>query len=263
MGTVRQPAVAGLFYPAQAALLQQEVWQYLQQATTTGPRPKALVVPHAGYVYSGPVAASAYHLLQSSAETIKRVVLLGPSHRVAFPGLAMSSARAFHTPLGDIPLDSEAHDAIRDLPGVREFDRAHEEEHSLEVHLPFLQSVLSSFTLAPLVVGDATAEEVGQVLEALWGEEETLVVVSSDLSHYHDYETARRLDMATTRAIESLQKEPLQGEQACGCRPINGLLYVVRKLGLSIRAIDVRNSGDTAGARDRVVGYGAYVIEQP
>ncbi len=263
MAIIRQPAVAGLFYPAQAALLQQEIRQYLQQATTTGPRPKALIVPHAGYVYSGPVAASAYRLLQPSAETIKRVVLLGPSHRVAFSGLAMSSASAFHTPLGDIPLDSEAYEAIRDLPGIRVFDQAHAEEHSLEVHLPFLQLVLSSFTLVPLVVGDATAEEVGQVLEALWGREETLVVVSSDLSHYHDYETARRLDMATTRAIESLQAEPLQGEQACGCRPINGLLYVVRKLGLSIRAIDVRNSGDTAGARDRVVGYGAYVIEQP
>ncbi|GMQ91638.1 MAG: hypothetical protein BMS9Abin11_0947 [Gammaproteobacteria bacterium] len=260
MGTVRQPAVAGLFYPAQAALLQQQVLQYLQQATTTGPRPKALVVPHAGYVYSGPVAASAYHLLQPLAETIKRVVLLGPSHRVAFSGLAMSSAGAFHTPLGDIPLDSEAHEVIRDFPGVRVFDRAHAEEHSLEVHLPFLQSVLSRFTLVPLVVGDASTEEVGLAIEALWGGEETLVVVSSDLSHYHDYETARRLDMATTRAIESLQTEPLQGEQACGCRPINGLLYVVRKLGLSIRAIDVRNSGDTAGARDRVVGYGAYVI---
>lgn len=261
MDTVRQPAVAGLFYPAQPALLQQQVLQYLQQATTTGPRPKALIVPHAGYVYSGSVAASAYHLLQPFADTIKRVVLLGPSHKVAFSGVAMSSAAAFHTPLGDVPLDSEAYDAIRNLPGVQVLDRAHAEEHSLEVHLPFLQSLLSSFTLVPLVVGDATAEEVGQVLEALWGGAETLIVVSSDLSHYHDYETAQRLDRATTRAIESLQPEPLQGEQACGCRPINGLLYVARKLGLSIKAVDVRNSGDTAGPRDRVVGYGAYVIE--
>ena len=261
MDTIRQPAVAGLFYPAQPGLLQQQVLQYLQQATTTGPRPRALIVPHAGYVYSAPVAASAYHLLQACADTIKRVVLLGPSHKVAFSGLAMSSAEAFHTPLGDIPLDSEAHDVIRNLPGVQVLDRAHAEEHSLEVHLPFLQSVLSCFTLVPLVVGDASTEETGRVIEALWGNEETLIVVSSDLSHYHEYEAAQRLDMATTRAIESLQTEPLQGEQACGCRPINGLLYVARKLGLSVKAIDVRNSGDIAGPRDRVVGYGAYVFD--
>lgn len=261
MDSIRQPAVAGLFYPSEAGPLQQEVQQYLQQADSSGARPKALIVPHAGYVYSGPVAASAYHLLEPFAASYRRVVLLGPSHRVGFRGIAMSSASAFHTPLGDIPLDHDAMARIEDLPGVQWLDQAHAEEHSLEVHLPFLQSVLPSFQLLPLVVGDASADEVGAVLETFWDDDATLVVISSDLSHYHDYDTAQQLDRATTAAIESLQTEPLHGDQACGCRPINGLLQVARQHDLAIRTLDLRNSGDTAGSRDRVVGYGAYVIE--
>jgi len=260
-GGVRFPAVAGMFYPADARRLRATVDAYLSDSAVPGTAPKALIVPHAGYVYSGPVAASGYALLKSARERIRRVVLLGPAHRVPFRGLALSSARTFGTPLGDIPIDLEAVERLRQLPQVRVFDAAHAEEHSLEVHLPFLQQVLASFTLVPLVVGEARAEEVAEVLDLLWGGEETLVVVSSDLSHYHDYETARRMDAATSHAIEALRHEDIGFDDACGRIPLSGLLLVARRRGLHARALDLRNSGDTAGSRDRVVGYGAYVVD--
>jgi AmmeMemoRadiSam system protein B len=263
MTTLRNPAVAGMFYPADPRQLHDDIADYLRQAAAAPagePAPKAIVVPHAGYVYSGPVAASAYARLRPLKDTIKRVILLGPSHRVPLFGLAASSADAFVTPLGTIPLDRAALAAIADLPQVRPMDEAHALEHSLEVHLPFLQEVLGEFSLVPLVVGDASPAEVAEVLERLWGGPETLIVISSDLSHYHDYETARRLDQGTSRAIEELRLEDVHSENACGCRPLSGLLYLARQKGLQAETIDLRNSGDTAGPRDQVVGYGAYVF---
>jgi AmmeMemoRadiSam system protein B len=262
MGSIRPPAVAGTFYPAVARELETAVRGYLGEVRTGAPAPppKALIAPHAGYPYSGPVAASAYAGLAERRDEIHRVVLLGPAHRAFVRALAAPRAEAFRTPLGTIRLDGEALQRILDLPQVAVSDEAHAFEHSLEVHLPFLQEILGEFSLVPLVVGDATPEQVAEVLDLLWGGPETLVVVSSDLSHYHDYATARRMDSETTRAILELDAGAIGEDHACGRIPVQGLLVVARRRRLSARAVDVRSSGDTAGPRDAVVGYGAYVF---
>jgi hypothetical protein len=253
--------VAGAFYPAAEAELRAAVETCLHRpaaGTTPGPVPKALIAPHAGYVYSGTVAGSAYRLLAPAADTIRRVVLLGPSHRVAFRGLAVPSVAAFSTPLGDVPLDREVIDAlVARFPQVAVSDQAHAAEHSLEVHLPFLQCVLRDFSLVPLSVGEASPEAVAQVIEAVWGGRETLIVVSTDLSHYLDYATACKVDRATAKAIEELRFEDIAYDHACGRNPVRGLLAVARRHGLVVKLLDLRNSGDTAGGRDRVVGYAA------
>ena len=260
---VRPPAAAGRFYPADPAALRDLISALLAQAPpATGPSPKAIIAPHAGYIYSGPIAASAYAQLAPSRDTTKRVILLGPSHFVALKGLAASSAQAFTTPLGAVPVDVEALRQISSLPQVKMLDEAHEREHSLEVQLPFLQTVLSHFALVPLAVGDATAAEIGQVLDALWGGPETCFVISSDLSHYYDSQAAQRLDRATAKAIEALKPDSVGEDQACGRIPIRGLLDAARRHGLRARTVDLRNSGDTAGPRDQVVGYGAFIFEE-
>ena len=262
-GKVRPPAVAGRFYPADPVALRQLIADLLAQVpTATGPAPKALIAPHAGYLYSGPIAASAYAQFIPARDQIKRVVLFGPSHYVAVDGLATTSAEAFATPLGIVPVDVKAVRHVRLLPQVRELDEAHAQEHSLEVQLPFLQCVLGDFKLVPLAVGDATPEDIGQVLDALWDGPETRFIVSSDLSHYYDFQTARRLDRATAKAIEALRPGRIGEEGACGRMPIRGLLQAARRHGLSARTVDLRNSGDTAGPHDRVVGYGAFVFEE-
>ncbi|MFQ5784186.1 MAG: AmmeMemoRadiSam system protein B [Alphaproteobacteria bacterium] len=275
MTSVRPPAVAGLFYPAEARDLDRTVRDYLAaagssgpapkaliapHAGSSGPAPKALIAPHAGYVYSGAVAASVYARLREVRAEIDRVVLLGPAHRHAFRGLALCDADSFATPLGTVPVDREAAARIATLPQIVRLDAAHRDEHSLEVHLPFLQRALDDFAIVPLVVGDATPEQVAEVIECLWGGRETLIVVSSDLSHYLDYDSARRLDAMTSRAIEALRPEDLAPQQACGRLPIQGLLRVARTRGLSATTVDLRNSGDTAGPRDEVVGYGAWLF---
>ncbi|WAK02246.1 AmmeMemoRadiSam system protein B [Methylobacter sp. YRD-M1] len=257
----RQPAVAGTFYPANPQQLRQMLDRYINEAKSDGKVPKAIIAPHAGYIYSGPVAASAYARLKNARHQIQRVVLIGPSHRVAFRGLAVSRAQTFTTPLGDIAVDEEAVKELVKLPFVEYIEQAHTYEHSLEVHLPFLQEMLDDFKLVPIVAGDATPEQVSQVIEMLWGGSETLIVVSSDLSHFHDYATAQQLDRSTSEAIEHLQYEHLVSGSACGKVPVSGLLKLARDNSLAIKTIDLRNSGDTAGDKDRVVGYGAYVIE--
>jgi AmmeMemoRadiSam system protein B len=260
MENVRQPAVAGQFYPGTAEPLQEMLTEFLEDITPTDLVPKAIIAPHAGYIYSGPIAASAYAHLGDAGETIRRVVLLGPAHRVSVQGVAASSADAFATPLGTIPVDKAAVSAIVKLPQVQFRDDAHAFEHSLEVHLPFLQNLCDDFSIVPLAVGGASTAEVAEVLEALWGGPETLIVISSDLSHYHDYETARQMDSATSKAIEDLRLEDIGREQACGRVSIQGLLQVARDRGLKACTVDLRNSGDTAGPRSQVVGYGAYII---
>jgi hypothetical protein len=229
---------------------------------TDAPAPKAVIAPHAGYIYSGPIAASAYARFASARDSIKRIVLIGPSHRVPFEGLATTSAETWATPLGAIPVDTAAIQQIRPLRQVSVLDEAHAYEHSLEVHLPFLQVVLADFRIVPLVVGYASDEEVAEVIEALWDGDETRFVISSDLSHYHDYATARGLDAATARAIESLKPQDIAEEQACGRMPVCGLLHAARRHGLRVRTVDLRNSGDTAGPRSEVVGYGAWAFEE-
>ena len=260
---VRLPAFAGRFYPAEPAALRDLIQTLLAQVpATTGPAPKALIAPHAGYVYSGPIAASAYARFLPERDVIQRIVLLGPSHFVAVDGLATSSAEAFATPLGVVPIDLEATRQIRSLPQVRELDAAHAREHSLEVQLPFLQTVLADFTLVPLTVGEASPEEIAEVIETLWDGAETRFVISSDLSHYHDLQTAHRLDSTTAKAIEALKPNGIGSDRACGCIPIRGLLQVARRHHLHACTLDLRTSGDTAGPRDQVVGYGAFAFEE-
>jgi len=261
MTAVRRPAVAGLFYPAEPAHLHATVDQLLAPKVSELAPPKALIVPHAGYIYSGPTAATAYGRLYAARERISRVVLLGPAHFVPLRGLAAPTVDAFATPLGEVRLDRAALDALKDLPQVRLNDGAHGQEHSLEVQLPFLQRLLPAFTLVPLVVGDASPAEVAEVLERLWGGEETLILISSDLSHYHDYATARELDARTSANIERLRFEALEWEDACGRVPIQGLLYYARRHGLKVETLELCNSGDTAGDKRRVVGYGAYAVQ--
>jgi AmmeMemoRadiSam system protein B len=261
---VRPTAVAGSFYPGEAASLSAQVDSYLGavRGRARGTRPKAIIVPHAGFIYSGPIAASAYALLEQCRGRIRRVVLAGPAHRVYVPGAALSSATAFDTPLGTVPIDREALEHLEKLPFVQVSDAAHALEHSLEVHLPFLQSVLGSFSLVPIVVGDAGPEEMSRLFEAVWGDDETLVVVSSDLSHYLPYESARRRDRRTVESILALEAR-IDPDDACGAMPINGLLTLARRRGLSIELLDLRKSGDTAGDRDRVVGYAAFALREP
>jgi AmmeMemoRadiSam system protein B len=257
----RPAAVAGMFYPESPAVLADDVGQMLNDAqrrkTPRTERPKAIIAPHAGYIYSGPIAASVYAPLEALRGTIRRVVLLGPTHRVAVDGLALPSSAAFATPLGMVPVDGQAIALIEDLPQVVVSDAAHALEHSLEVQLPFLQAVLGDFSVLPLAVGHTSAAEVAEVLERLWGGDETLIVVSSDLSHYLPYDAARQSDAVSAAHILALDPH-LDHQQACGATPVNGLLLAARRHGLQAHQIDLRNSGDTAGDKSRVVGYGAF-----
>ncbi|MCU0857556.1 MAG: AmmeMemoRadiSam system protein B, partial [Pontiellaceae bacterium] len=233
---IRGPAVSGLFYPADPEMLRRMIEDFLAQAKP-GPHPKAVIVPHAGYIYSGPVAACAYARINPAG--ISRVVLAGPSHRVPLRGLAASGASVWRTPLGGVPAEAPE--------GVPVNDAAHELEHSLEVQVPFLQTVLGEFTLIPLIAGAAEAVEVAEVLDKLWGGPETLVVISSDLSHYENYETACAMDRAAAEAILTLDVRRLDDDNACGRVPVCGLLYLAKQKGLRTELVDLRNSGDTAG----------------
>lgn len=266
MRIVRQPAVAGRFYPGRAPELKRTVDVLLDDArrdsTAAGPPPKALIVPHAGYIYSGPTAALGYVRLEPSRETIQRVVLLGPAHYVAFTGLALPEADAFATPLGEVRLDPRAAELTESLPQVIRYDQAHAPEHSLEVQLPFIQRVLGDVEVLPLVVGDAAPEQVAEVLEACWGGPETLVLISSDLSHYLAYDVARERDAVTVRHILDCDW-PVGDRSACGSRGINGLLVAAPRHGLRPELVDYRNSGDTAGDRARVVGYASVSFAHP
>lgn len=265
MSTVRPAAVAGAFYPGDPRTLSAQLGQLLQgpaEPAEAGYALKAVIVPHAGYIYSGAVAARAYDALSAARDRVKRVVLLGPVHRVPVRGLALPGADWFETPLGRIPVDASAARALADLPQVVAIPAAHALEHSLEVQLPFLQKVLGEFSLVPLAVGDASLAEVGEVIERLWGGPETVFVLSTDLSHYHSYDEARRVDGATLARIASLASD-LNHEQACGATPLNGLLKVARDKGLAISQLAACNSGDTAGDRGRVVGYSSFALYEP
>lgn len=290
MPQTRHPAVAGRFYTDQPAALRNEVRALLAAAIDAGPtpdnggladaavtqpaatligrppgddlprQPKAIIAPHAGYQFSGPIAASAYAAIAGQAGSITRVILLGPAHRLGFTGLAFSQATGFETPLGMVPVDHTAIAALADLPQVQALEHAFDGEHCLEVQLPFLQCLLGDFSIVPLLVGDADQDQVAAVLDRLWGGPETLIVISSDLSHYLPYPAARGVDARTSAAICGLHADAIGPEQACGRNAIIGLLAEARRHGLGARLLDLRNSGDTAGPRDQVVGYGAYVF---
>lgn len=262
MNAIRPPAVAGMFYPAAAATLQADVDRLLAAAPIPAmAQPKALIVPHAGYIYSGPTAARAYAALAPWRATIRRIVLLGPTHRIAVRGLALPASDAFATPLGEVRIDVAARAALADLPQVVVSDPAHAQEHSLEVHLPFLQRALDDFSLLPLAVGQASPEAVAEVLERLWGGPETLLVISSDLSHFLPYAAAQQVDGVTCRHILKLATD-IDPHQACGAFPVNGLLLAAQRHGLRPTLLDLCNSGDTAGDRQRVVGYAAFIFHE-
>jgi hypothetical protein len=258
---VRRAAVAGLFYPADPEQLRTGIVDLLANAKVApkAGRVRAVIAPHAGYVYSGPVAARAFAALRAEKHRFRRVVVIGPAHRMRVRGIAVPSVGAFATPLGDVPLDIAAIQEIADLPSVIAWDEPHADEHALEVMLPFLQAVLGPVPIVPLLVGSATPREVADVLRRLW-DDDTLIVVSSDLSHYLRYQDARRRDLATAEAIERLDETAIGFVEACGALPVRGLLIEAKRRNLSIERLDLRNSGDTAGDRSQVVGYGAWVM---
>jgi AmmeMemoRadiSam system protein B len=259
---IRPAAVAGRFYPENADELRRQIEDLLANAQTPiGTAPKAIIAPHAGYIYSGPVAASVYKQLLSQRDIVTRIILIGPAHYESFAGLATTTAEAFATPLGLVPVERASMQILKEIPCVSVRDEAHAPEHSLEVHLPFLQIVLRQFAIVPLLTGDVSVDQLSLVLDKLWGGEETRFVVSSDLSHYLDWETARQVDQSTAWAIESLDPARVSEQQACGCIPIRGLLVAARRHHLCGRTLDLRNSGDTAGPRGNVVGYGAFAFQ--
>jgi len=259
MTSIRSAAVAGTFYPGNPQELTLSVDSMLDAVKSEEPCPKVIIAPHAGYIYSGAVAAKVYGRLKNRKHKITKVVLLGPSHKVAFKGIAAPSSDKFCTPLGEISLDVESIKFLAAMDDILFMDQAHTQEHSLEVHLPFLQRAFGTFELIPLVVGSASKEDVALILERLWGGDETLIVISSDLSHYHEYAEAQQMDTETSEKIVSL-KDNLTGSEACGCQPLNGLLYLANRHGMKVKQVELKNSGDTAGSKDRVVGYGAFVI---
>ena len=265
MNTVRQSAVAGLFYPSDADVLADDIGQYLQCAKQPSQQlsksaPKALIVPHAGLVYSGAVAASGYLTVLANAQLISTVVLIGPAHRTYFKGLAATTMSSFRTPLGDASVDREGIARLLDHNLVIEMESAHQMEHSLEVQLPFLQTVLDSFSLIPIVVGDTNAQQVQQVLDLLWGDRKTLIIISSDLSHYHVYALAQAIDRITCSAIEQCDIDKIDGQRACGCTGINGLLLAAKQRNMTVHTLDMCNSGDVTGEKDNVVGYGCWAL---
>lgn len=265
MLTVRRAAVAGRFYPSDPHDLRASLRRFLDEGfkrhLPIAHRPKAIIVPHAGYDFSGPIAGTAYAQLSRIADSVSRVILLGPAHFVRFAGLAACDADRFETPLGEVSIDSACVQRLLQLPHVCSLDQAHACEHSLEVQVPFLQEALGSgYAIIPIAVGKASVEEVVETLEETWGGPETVLVVSSDLSHYHDYVTATQIDQETSDLIEKLRWEELGSSRACGYAGIRGLLEIAKRRGLHVTTLDVRNSGDTSGPQDHVVGYGAYVV---
>jgi AmmeMemoRadiSam system protein B len=265
MQEIRRTAVAGLFYPSSPQELLSVVGELLEKTPgRADPKtsPKAVIAPHAGYVYSGPIAGSALAPLRQAAERISKIVLLGPAHRVPVRGLALPGADGFETPLGIVPVDAELVDEVIGLSQVGISRAAHAPEHSLEVELPFLQVLLGRFSILPLLVGDATPGEVADVLERVWGGPETRIVISSDLSHYLEYSQAQRVDEKTAEEVLAL-RSPISPNQACGAGAINGLLVTALSQDLSASLLDLRNSGDTAGDRSQVVGYGAFSFAEP
>jgi AmmeMemoRadiSam system protein B/AmmeMemoRadiSam system protein A len=263
---IRPPAIAGTFYPSNPAELEATVQYFLDEANRVFGQPinvpKAIIVPHAGYIYSGLTAAAAFSRLHPARKAIKRVIILGPCHRVAVNGMALPSTDIFQTPLGDVPLDIDAIKKINDLDFITIFNETHVDDHSIEIHLPFLQKILAEFKLVPIIVGETDPGKVAEVLEILWGGPETLIIISSDLSHYLGYDQAKIIDNDTRKAVEQMDLKALGKDQACGRYSIMGLLTLAKAKGLSVGTADIRNSGDTAGTKDRVVGYGSWYFDE-
>ena len=269
--SVRPPAVASLFYPGEAAELKQNLREMLDEASEAeDPNEdlpadqylKALIVPHAGYVYSGTTAARAYHLLRKNRDDFRRVIILGPAHRVWLEGIAFPGTDAFETPLGRIPLAKQQIRELLRFPEVQLRDDAHQDEHCLEVQLPFLQEILNEFELIPAVVGEISPDSLSGLLENLLEDPQNLLLLSTDLSHFHSYSEAQEIDQETAEAIETFEDDKILPEHACGTLPLRGLLRHARTQGWKIQRLGLCNSGDTAGSKDRVVGYGAWALSE-
>ena len=252
--------VAGLFYPAEPKELREMIEVFISNAKVAQNLTRAIIAPHAGYVYSGPIAGSAYRALYSSKETIKNVVIMSPSHNISFDGVATHSADSFSTPLGDLHVNKEIKETISNLPFVKELDNAFIREHALEVHLPFIQHTLPQAKIVPLIVGHTYPEEIQMLLETLWPDPTNAFVISSDLSHFLSYVQAQKIDSLTAKQIEKLLYKEIHHEQCCGFFPLRGLLKFAKEHGLKITALDLRNSADTAGDKGRVVGYGSFIV---
>lgn len=259
--TTRSPAVAGRFYEKSAPLLQKQLDDWVSPPATHRNLIRALIVPHAGYIYSGEVAAKAYCQLQPQAETIKKVILIGPSHRYAFHGCAVPNSRYFSTPLGSVLIDIQSIDNLIEIDDIKVSDQVHAQEHCLEVQLPFLQTCLHQFTLLPLLTSDISATQVAKIIGKLWQQEDTLLVISSDLSHFHPYADAQCIDQNTCSTIERFEPS-LTAEQACGSTGINALLLLAKKRRYQLTRMELKNSGDTAGDKERVVGYVSYLVSE-
>lgn len=259
---IRPAAVADRFYPADPRSLDGLVGQQLALAIPGAPDPEAIVMPHAGLVYSGPIAASAAAPLAGRRGSVRRVVIAGPSHHVPLRGIALSACSAFETPLGRVPVDVESVRALGERPGIRFDESAHAHEHSIEVELPFLQHLLDPFLLLPLLVGDSDPTAVADLLEELCAAPDTLLVVSTDLSHFLPYDEARAVDARTARSVEARREDAIGWQDACGRDSLRAALVLARRRGWSARTVDLRNSGDTAGDRRSVVGYGAWHLER-
>ena len=264
IASVRPAALAGQFYPSNERVLRMQITEMLAAALPLEhvTAPKAIIVPHAGYIYSGVVAANAYRTLAAVREQIRRVVVLGPAHRAAVRGFVLPAAQAFSTPLGEVPLSRLDWLMLQARDDVHVDDQPHALEHCIEVQLPFLQTMLGSFSMVPILVGDTSDESVAELLEALWGGPETLIMISSDLSHYLPYRQAQWIDRSTVDQV--LEMRPgISHQQACGATPVNGLLLAAQRRLLKPQLLDLRNSGDTAGDRSRVVGYASLVFSEP
>lgn len=261
MHSIRPAAVAGSFYPADRNQLDSDIEYYLTHCHQTEfTQAKAFIVPHAGIQYSGIIAASVYSAIARSAQSFERVILMGPCHRVWIEGMAIPAVDSFESPLGNIPLDKNILQSISQFPDVQISDVAHQDEHSLEVQLPFLQKALQNFSLVPILVGEVDCESVAEMINFLWSLDDTLFLISSDLSHFHDYDTASKIDRQTTMKIINKDYHLIDHHMACGCTPIQGILSVAKSKHLPVNCIKQCNSGDTAGDKSRVVGYASYAI---
>ena len=257
MQVIHQPAVADMFYPADPDRLRDWMQHHVKAAPETGRKPRMLILPHAGYRFSGAIAAQGYSLLQKG--DFKRVIVLCPAHRVYLQGIAVPEHwDGEATPFGTIPLDKPAIASLLLLPGVIAATEAHRQEHAIEVQLPFLQYQLSDFSLIPLVVGDCPAETVSHAIEQIMTDD-TLIIVSSDLSHYLSKDIAELQDDYTIRQILQFS-ETLTGDQACGCYALNGALHWAHQQQLNIQLLAKCTSGDTCSDKSRVVGYAAFAL---
>jgi len=255
---LRIPAHAGQYYPADAGFLEKVVDEYLTDGGTVSEIPKAVIAPHAGFIHSGRIAGKAFAVWKAQEVRARRVVLIGPSHYYDFPGIALPDSTRFQTPLGEVQVDPAADDLKRKFRYVRVFEAAHYPEHALEVLLPFLQRAVPGAKIVPLITGRTEMSQVSAVIEEIWGGADTLLVISSDLSHNHPYEIAQKVDRQTARAIVEFDFSRLTADQACAYQAMRGFLKAAIRKEMRCSLLELRNSADASGDMSLVTGFGAF-----